>query len=324
MKAIFIEKPGAANVLKLKDTQIPVPGEGQVLIRVRAAGVNRPDVLQRKGYYTAPAGASQDIPGLEVSGIVEACGSKVSKWKKGDKICALLAGGGYAEYALADEGNCLPIPEKLSFEEAAVLPETIFTVWSNVFQRGGLKTGEHFLIHGGTSGIGTTAIQLAKAFGATVYTTAGSQEKCEAALTLGADICINYKEADFEQVLKPYGVDVILDMIGGDYIAKNLRLLKNDGRMVFINASQGSAFQADAGDIMQRRLTITGSTLRGRDISFKAALALDIQEKVWPLVNNGKFTPVLYKTFDLKDAPLAHELMESSEHIGKIVLRVNS
>jgi putative PIG3 family NAD(P)H quinone oxidoreductase len=234
-----------------------------------------------------------------------------------------LGGGGYAEYVVVDGRHCLPIPDNFSFEEACSLPETVFTVWHNVFQRGGLKEGEHFLVHGGSSGIGITAIQLAKIFGARVFATAGSEEKCNACESLGAELCINYKEADFEKVLKPYGMDVILDMIGGDYTPKNIRLLKADGRLVFINAMKGGAFQTDALDIMKRRLTITGSTLRIRDADFKAALAADIEAHVWPQINDGKFKPVVYKTYKLEEASLAHQLMESSQHIGKIVLIID-
>ncbi|MEO5649645.1 MAG: NAD(P)H-quinone oxidoreductase [Ginsengibacter sp.] len=293
-------------------------------MRIKAAGVNRPDVIQRQGNYPPPPGVPADIPGLEVAGLIEKCGSSVARWKEGDAVCALLGGGGYAEYVAVDGRHCLPVPDHFSFEEACSLPETIFTVWHNVFQRGGLKKGEYFLVHGGSSGIGITAIQLAKAFGAKVFTTAGSAEKCNACQSLGADMCINYKEVDFEEILKPHGIDVILDMIGADYIPKNIRLLKPDGRLLFINAMKGGRFQTDAIDIMKRRLTITGSTLRIRDPDFKASLAADIEARVWPVINNGKFKPVVYKIFKLKEAPLAHRLMESSRHIGKIVLKVDS
>lgn len=323
MKVISISHPGDAEVLTIKQKPIPMPDVHEVLIRVKAAGINRPDVIQRKGHYPPPAGFSADVPGLEVAGIIEKYGSSVMRWKEGDKVCALLGGGGYAEYVVVDSRHCLPIPDNFSFEEACSLPETVFTVWHNVFQRGGLKEGEHFLVHGGSSGTGITAIQLAKAFGAKVFATAGSKEKCNACELLGAELCINYKETDFEKVLKPYGMDVILDMIGGDYTPKNIRLLKADGRLVFINAMKGGAFQTDALDIMKRRLTITGSTLRIRDADFKAALAADIEAHVWPIINNRKFKPVVYKTYKLEEASLAHQLMESSRHIGKIVLRVD-
>jgi putative PIG3 family NAD(P)H quinone oxidoreductase len=247
----------------------------------------------------------------------------VDNWKPGDAVCALLPGGGYAEYAVVDARHCLPLPMGWSFEEAASLPETVFTVWHNVFQRGQLQPGETFLVHGGSSGIGITAIQLAKAWGATVYATAGSEEKCRACEELGADRCLNYKTQDFEQELKTDGVDVILDMVGGDYVPKNLNLLQPDGRLVFINAMQGATGAFDVRQVMQKRLTITGSTLRPRDAHFKAALTADIAQRVWPLLAAGKFKPVVYKVFALQQAAQAHALMESSEHIGKIVLKVN-
>src|SRR5690606_10693959 len=293
--------------------------KGEILLRVEAAGVNRPDVFQRKGNYPAPAGASSDIPGLEVAGIVEACGPSVSRWKKGDRICALLAGGGYATHAVVDERHCLPVPKGLDLVKAASLPETVFTVWHNVFERGGRRQGERLLVHGGSSGIGITAIQLAKAFGAHVSITAGTEEKCEACRSLGADVTINYKTTDFELELQD-GVDVVLDMIGGDYIPKNLKLLREDGRLVFINAMKGGKAEWNALDIMRRRLTITGSTLRARDAEFKAALAGSVEQHVWPLIESGKFRPVIYRTFPLSQAAEAHALMETSQHIGKIVL----
>ena len=320
MKAIIITEPGAAKVLQIQERPVPVPGHAEVLIRIKAAGVNRPDVMQRKGAYPAPAGAPADIPGLEVSGIIEACGTDVSRWKNGDKVCALLSGGGYAEFATVNEGQCLPMPGGLTFAETASLPETVFTVWHNVFQRGLLKAGEHFLVHGGSSGIGITAIQLAKAMGAVVFATAGSEEKCAACISLGADQCINYKEDDFEAALEAKGVDVILDMIGGDYLQKNLTLLCPEGRLVFINAMKGNPSGLNVMQIMQKRLIITGSTLRSREINFKAALASEVEAQVWPLIEKGKFKPVVYCTFPLPDAGKAHELLESSEHIGKIVL----
>src|SRR5688572_17567273 len=320
MKAIIITKPGGPEVLQLKERATPRPGEHDVLIKVKAAGVNRPDVSQRKGNYPPPAGAPADIPGLEVAGIIEACGKEVTSLKNGDAVCALIAGGGYAEYAVANAAHCLPVPSNLDFTAAASLPETVLTVWHNVFQRGQLKAGDTFLVHGGSSGIGVTAIQLAKAFGATVFATAGSNEKCKACLELGADLCINYKEEDFESVLKDKGVDVILDMIGGDYTEKNIRLLNTDGRLVFINAMKGGKASIDAIDIMRRRLTITGSTLRIRDARFKADLTAEVYQHVWPMIERGKFKPVIYKTFPLAKAADAHALMERSEHIGKIVL----
>lgn len=324
MKAIVIAHPGGPEVLQLQERATPQPGNHEVLIRVKAAGINRPDIAQRKGGYPAPPGAVQDIPGLEVAGIVEACGSDTKRWKAGDKVCALLSGGGYADFAIADERHCLPIPGPLNFTEAASLPETVFTVWHNVFQRGGLKEKENFLVHGGTSGIGITAIQLAKAFGATVFTTCGTEEKCKAALSIGADKCINYKKDDFETLLKEEGVDVILDMVGGEYIQKNIRLLNPDGRLVFINAMNGTKSEFDAIDIMRRRLTITGSTLRNRPPEFKAQLAASVESNVWPLLANGKFGPVIFKTFPLEQASQAHSLMESGAHIGKIILTAGS
>jgi putative PIG3 family NAD(P)H quinone oxidoreductase len=320
MNAIIISQPGGSEVLTLVEKTRPVAGENEVLIKVKAAGINRPDIAQRQGKYPPPPGASKDIPGLEVAGIVEACGKGVTRWKKGDNVCALLAGGGYAEFVNVDEGLCLPIPSNLSYEEAASLPETVFTVWHNVFQRGALQKGENFLVHGGSSGIGITAIQLAKAFGANVYATAGSAEKCKACVALGAEMCINYKIEDFEEVLKNQGLDVILDMIGGDYVPKNIRLLRSEGRLVFINAMKGGDIQLHIRDIMQKRLTISGSTLRAREISFKAALAREIESQVWPVIEAGKFKPVIYKVFPLSQAAEAHVLLESSTHIGKIIL----
>ncbi|MEO5996838.1 MAG: NAD(P)H-quinone oxidoreductase [Chitinophagaceae bacterium] len=320
MKAVIITQPGAPEVLQVQDRAIPQLSAFDVLIQVKAAGVNRPDVFQRKGNYPVPPGFPADIPGLEVAGIIEACGLSVTRWKQGDTVCALLGGGGYATYALADARHCLPLPADWSFAEACSLPETVFTVWHNVFQRGQLKTGEHFLVHGGSSGIGITAIQLAKLFGAKVFTTVGSEEKCAACVSLGADRCINYKKEDFEEVLKPEGVDVILDMVGGDYIIKNIRLLKEDGRLVFINAMKGNEGSFNAHDLMRRRLTITGSTLRNRDAEFKAKLAEEVEKNVWPFLSGKKFKPVLYRQFKLEDAGEAHRLMESSQHIGKIVL----
>lgn len=323
MKAIVITQPGPPDVLQVRERPTPQPKENEVLIKVKAAGVNRPDIFQRKGNYPAPPGFPPDIPGLEVAGIIEECGPKVTRWQIGDKVCALLGGGGYASYAVADGRHCLPIPQQWSFAQASSVPETFFTVWHNVFQRGYLKKGEHLLVHGGSSGIGITAIQLAKAFGARVTTTAGNKEKCDACITLGADRCIVYKQEDFEEALKGDGVDVILDMVGGDYITKNLRLLNPDGRLVFINAMKGGQASFDALELMHRRLTITASTLRIRDADFKATLAKDVEMIVWPILNAGQFKPVIYREFSLEQASLAHEMMESSEHIGKIVLMVD-
>lgn len=322
MKAIIITKPGGPEVLQLQEREKPQLKANEVLIKVKAAGVNRPDVFQRKGNYPPPENVSQDIPGLEIAGIVEDSGSETTQWKIGDQVCALLGGGGYVEFAVADARHCLPVPANWSFVEAASLPETVFTVWQNVFLRGSLKSGETFLVHGGSSGIGITAIQLAKAFGAEVYATAGSDDKCKACENLGAKRSINYKTEDFEEVLQDIGVDVILDMIGGDYIPKNIRLLKPEGRLVYINAMQGGKAEIDVTEIMKKRLTITGSTLRNRDAVFKAQLSAAILEQVWPVLEAGKFKPVIYQTFKLEDAASAHQLMESSEHIGKIVLEV--
>lgn len=324
MKVIVITEPGGPEVLKLQDRETPVAGSDQVLISIKAAGVNRPDVFQRKGNYPAPAGAPADIPGLEVSGVVVKVGNEVSRWRSGDRVCALLSGGGYAEYATVHQDHCLPIPTGLSFVESASLPETVFTVWHNVFERGGLKAGEHLLIHGGSSGIGVTGIQIARAMGAKVTITAGSDEKCLECKKLGADVVINYRSEDFEEVVKPAGVDVILDMVGGDYIPKNLRILKDDGRLVFINAMKGGKAEFNALDIMRRRLTITGSTLRARDPLFKANLASAVYTNVWPIIEAGKFTPSVFKTFPLSLASEAHKLLESSSHIGKIVLEVQT
>lgn len=323
MKAMVISEYGEPDVLQLQQRNTPQPGNGEVLIRVKAAGVNRPDVAQRKGQYPPPPGALVDIPGLEVAGIVEACGPDVKRWKKGDAVCALVSGGGYAEYTIAAEGCCLPLPEGLDFIAASALPETVFTVWHNVFQRGDLKKGEHFLVHGGSSGIGTTAIQLAKAIGAKVFATAGSDEKCAACMQLGADRCINYREQDFETELKGEGVDVILDMVGGDYMSRGLRLLRQEGRLVFINAMKGGDIALNVLDIMRKRLTLTGSTLRNRDVAFKSALAAEVEKQVWPIIQQGDFKPVLYKTFSLEEAAEAHRVLESSRHIGKIVLAVS-
>jgi NADPH2:quinone reductase len=324
MKAVVITAPGEPDVLHVQEREKPRPGENEVLIKVHAAGVNRPDVLQRKGKYPPPPGASKEIPGLEVAGVIEQIGERVIEWKVGDEVCALLSGGGYAEYAVANAGHCLPVPVGFSFAEAASLPETVFTVWHNVFQRGALQSGENFLVHGGSSGIGITAIQLAKAFGAIVFTTAGSDAKCEACNALGADLSMNYKTSDFEEVLKDTGIDVILDMVGGDYIAKNIRLLRADGRLIFINTMSGNkASDVDFGLVMRNRLTITGSTLRNREPAFKSALASEIREKVWPLIEKGKFKPVIFKQFPLAKAVNAHALMEGSAHIGKIVLIVD-
>jgi len=322
MKAITITKPGDPDVMKVEERPIPKLGPGEVLIRVRAAGVNRPDIMQRQGVYPAPAGAPQDIPGLEVAGEIESISDPVD-WKVGDKVCALVPGGGYAEFVAVNGGQCLPIPRGFSYQESAGLPETVFTVWHNVFQRGRLQAGEHFLVHGGTSGIGITAIQLTKAWGAKVFATAGSTEKCKACLDLGADQCINYKEQDFESAWKDVGIDVILDMVGGDYFEKNLSILRPEGRLVHINAMNGNLVNLNIMKMMLKRLSITGSTLRSREISFKTQLTTEVRKVVWPIIESGQFRPMIHRVFPLKKAPAAHRLMESSTHIGKIILAID-
>lgn len=322
MNALIIEKPGGPEVLHLQDAPRPKPAAGQVLIRIHAAGVNRPDVLMRQGKYAGSGDVTGLIPGLEVAGTVEECGPDTPRWQPGDAVCALLAAGGYADYAVADARHCLPVPAGLSLVEAAALPETVFTVWHNVFQRGCLQPGETLLVHGGSSGIGTTAIQLARALGSRVAITAGDEAKCQACRDLGAEWAINYKTDDFEQMLKTVGIDVILDMIGGDYVPKNLRLLRDDGRLVFINAMQSAKAEFNALEVMSRRLTITGSTLRPRSADFKAALAAAVETHVWPLIAAGKFRSIIDRTFPLAEAAAAHQRMESSAHIGKIVLTV--
>ena len=325
MTAIAIDGKGGPEVLKPVTLSVPQPAAGQVLIKVLAAGVNRPDVLQRKGLYPAPKGHS-DLPGLEVAGTVAECGEGATRFKPGDAVMALLNGGGYAEYAIADEGVCLPVPKELSIVEAAALPETFFTVWHNVFERGALKTGQSFLVHGGTSGIGVTAIQLAKALGATVYATAGSAEKCEACRKLGADVAIDYKTQDFADVIKAEtkgrGVDVILDMVGGDYIDKNIRSLADDGRLVNIAYQKGSTATVDFMRVMLKRLTLTGSTLRIRPKDVKAAIAAQVEAQALPLIASGKIKVPVDSTYPLLDAGKAHARMEESAHIGKIVLVV--
>lgn len=320
MTAIEIRKAGAPDVLQPTTRPVPQPGEGELLIKVAAAGVNRPDVLQRKGGYPPPPGAS-DIPGLELAGEIVQLGDHVESFSLGDKVVALVTGGGYAEYCVAPAAQCLAVPQGLSMAEAAGLPETFFTVWSNVFDRAGLRAKERLLVHGGTSGIGTTAIQLAKAFGAEVFTTAGSEEKCQACRDLGADLAINYREDDFEAIIKERGgVDVVLDMVGGSYVPKNISLLKPDGRLVFIAFLGGAKAEVDFSKVMLKRLVVTGSTLRARDVTFKAAIAAHLQTAVWPLIEAGRVKPLLFKTFPLAEASEAHRLMESSAHIGKIVL----
>ncbi len=322
MRAIEIAKPGGPEVLTPVERPIPVPGYGQVRIRVAYAGVNRPDALQRAGMYAPPPTAS-DLPGLEASGVVDAVGEGVTGLKIGDQVCALLPGGGYADYAVTPAAHCLPVPQGLSLKEAACLPETCFTVWSNVVMRGGLKAGERFLVHGGSSGIGTTAIQIAAALGARVFTTAGSKEKCVACERLGAEQAINYREDDFVLALKAEGgANLILDMVGGPYFERNLKALADEGRLVQIAFLQGAKIEANLSQIMMRRLTFTGSTLRPQSDLAKAAIAKELLENVWPLVEADKFRPVMDREFDLANASDAHARMESSAHIGKIVLKV--
>ncbi len=323
MTAIAIREPGGPEVLVPEQITTPVPAMGQVLIKVAAAGVNRPDILQRQGGYPPPAGAPL-TPGLEVAGDVVALGQGVQRYKMGDKVCALVPGGAYAEFCVAAEDNVLPIPEGMSLIEAAGLPETYFTVWTNVFQRGRLQAGETFLIHGGTSGIGSTAIMLAKHFGAKVIATAGSDEKCAACLKLGADVAINYRTQDFVEVLKEQGLsaDLALDMVGGDYVARNFKVMAVEGRIVQIAFQRASKIEIDLLPIMLKRLTLTGSTLRPRTVAQKADIARELEAKVWPLLAAGKCRPIIHATFPLKKAAEAHRMMESSVHTGKIILVV--
>lgn len=322
MRAIEISQPGGPEVLVPVDRPRPRAGHGQVVIRVAWAGVNRPDALQRAGAYAPPPGAS-DLPGLEASGEIVEVGAGVAEWSVGDLVCALLPGGGYAEYVATPAAHCLPLPKSMGLREAACLPETFFTVFSNVFTRCGLKAGERFLVHGGSSGIGTTAIQLANAFGARVFATAGSEEKCAACEELGAELAINYREADFVQVMKAEGgADLILDMVGGEYLPRNLDALATDGRLVQIAFLQGPKVTVNFAQLMVRRLTITGSTLRPQSDLAKARIAQDLREAVWPLLDAGRVAPVMDSEFALDEAAQAHARMETSGHIGKIVLRV--
>ena len=326
MNAVEITSFGAPHVLQMGVRPAPVPGKGEVLIRVSASGINRPDVLQRTGNYPVPPGAS-DIPGLEVAGVIvegDVSAMAAAGFNIGDRVCALVAGGGYAELCVAPVGQCLPIPSGLSDIEAASLPETFFTVWSNVFERARLLSGETLLIQGGSSGIGVTAIQIAKALGANVLVTAGSDEKCAACLTLGADHAINYKTTDFAEEVKKrtngQGVNVILDMVAGSYVAREVECLAEDGRLVIIAVQGGIKAEINAGLVLRKRLTITGSTLRPRSLEFKSAVAKALKERVWPLIANGAIRPVIHSTFAAGDAANAHALMESNQHIGKIVL----
>ena len=327
MKHVDVTGPGGPEVLRVVTGPVPRPGKGEVLVKVAAAGVNRPEVMQRQGIYPPPPGVT-GILGLELAGEVAALGDGVRSLMIGDKVCALVSGGAYAEYCPAPEVQCLPIPTSLSLVEAAAVPETFFTVWTNVFERGGLKAGESFLVHGGTSGIGTVAIQLAHAFGARVLTTAGSDEKCAFCRKIGADAAINYRTEDFvaevKRLTQGKGVDLILDMVGGSYVEKNLRSLGVEGRLVQIAFLQPSKLELDLMPIMLKRLTVTGSTLRPRTVEQKGAIAAALKAKVWPLLDEGRVRPILHKTFAMSAAAEAHRLMESSQHIGKIVLEIGT
>ena len=326
MRAVEITAFGGPDVLRLGDRPVPQAGDGELLIRVAASGINRPDVLQRLGHYAPPPGTS-DLPGLEVAGVVESgddAAMAAAGIRVGDRVCALVAGGGYAQWCVAPVVQCLPVPDGLSDVEAASLPETFFTVWSNVFDRGRLQAGESLLVQGGTSGIGVTAVQLGRAFGATVIATAGSDEKCAACLELGAQHAINYKSQDFvaevKRITDGKGVDVVLDMVAGDYVAREVECLAEDGRIVIIAVQGGVKSDFNAGLVLRRRLTITGSTLRPRSVAFKGAIARALREQVWPLLAEGKVRPVIHSTFEAARAADAHALMESNQHIGKIVL----
>ena len=325
MRYVGITAPGGPDVLHLATGPIPTPGTGEVLVRVSAAGVNRPDILQRQGKYPPPPGASP-ILGLEIAGTVAAVGPGVEQWRVGHELCALVAGGGYAEYCVVPDPQALPLPAGLTMVEGAALPETFFTVWTNLFQRGRLRSGETTLIHGGSSGIGTTAIQLARVFGARVFVTAGSAVKCEACRELGADLAVNYHEDDFvravEQATAGRGVDVVLDMVGGDYVARNLSVLAVDGRLVQIAFMASSRVELDLRVVMTKRLTITGSTLRPRSVPEKGAIARELESQVWPLLASRQLRPVVYRTFPLSEAAEAHRVIESGEHIGKLVLTI--
>ncbi|SNS89111.1 NAD(P)H-quinone oxidoreductase [Tropicimonas sediminicola] len=323
MRAIEISEPGGPEVLTPATRPVPQPGPGQILIRSAYAGVNRPDALQRAGSYNPPPGAS-DLPGLEAAGEVAAVGPDVSGWRVGDAVCALLPGGGYAEYVVTPAAHALPVPKGMTLREAACLPETFFTVWSNVFMRGGLRAGERFLVHGGSSGIGTTAIQLARHFGARVFATAGSDDKCAACLRLGAERAINYRDEDFVEILRAEGgADLILDMVGGSYLPRNVKALADDGRLVQIAFLQGPKVDLNFAQVMTRRLTITGSTLRPQSDLAKARIAEALRARVWPLLEAGRVAPVMDSEFPLEEAAAAHARMESSGHVGKIVLRIS-
>jgi NADPH2:quinone reductase len=325
MRAVEVSTPGGPEVLKPVERPVPTPKAHEILIKVAAAGVNRPDVLQRQGQYPVPPDAS-DLPGLEVAGEVAAVGSSTKMWKVGDKVCALVHGGGYSEYCVTPEVTALPVPKGLTFTQAASLPETFFTVWGNVYARAKLAPGEALLVQGGSSGIGVTAIQMAKATGNRVFATAGSDEKCAACVRLGAEKAFNYKTQDWAAELKAAtvgkGVNVVLDMVGGDYFPKELKALADDGRLVFIAFLRGPKTELDINELMRRRLTVSGSTLRPRTVEFKGYLAKNLREKIWPLIEAGRIRPEIYKTFSLENAHEAHRLMESSQHIGKLVLTV--
>ncbi|SFU65331.1 NAD(P)H-quinone oxidoreductase [Nitrosospira multiformis] len=323
MLVIEIQHPGGPEVLAPASHPVPKPGPGEILIKVAAAGVNRPDILQRRGLYPPPPGSSE-IPGLEVAGEIVGSGEGATRFKLGEKVCALVAGGGYAEYCAVHENNALPIPSGLDMIEAAALPETFFTVWTNLFQRGKLKSGETVLIHGGTSGIGTTATMLAKAFGAVILTTAGSEEKCRACVALGADFAINYRTQDFVEEVRKFtdgkGVDVILDIVAGDYVARNYKAAALNARILQVGIQNGAAKELNLMPMLAKRLTHTGSTLRSRTVAEKAQIAQELEQQVWPLLHQGKIKPQIFKTFRLEEAAEAHALMESGAHIGKIVL----
>ena len=318
MKAIWITRKGGPDVLEIRDTPQPVPNDGEVLIKVKAAGLNRSDIYSRQS--RSYGNDRPEIPGLEVSGTIVSCAEGVARWRPGDPVCALVTGGGYAEFVSVPAGQCLPVPEGWAIEDAASLPETVLTVWSNVWKTAGLRPGENLLVHGGSSGIGSTAIQLAAALGIPVYTTAGSDEKCRWCEALGATKAVNYKSGDFETALKDAGIDVILDMTGGDFIPKNLRLLRADGRLVLINAMRGKEATIDLTEVMSRRLIITGSMLKPRSAAFKATLTADVEKQVWPLIARGALRPLIYDRFPLEKAAEAQRLMESNEHMGKILL----
>lgn len=324
MRAISIAEPGGPEVLTLSEIPDPVPGVGEVLVSVRAAGINRADIVQRQGFYPPPPGAP-DTPGLEVAGEILAVGEGVDAWSVGDRVCALLSGGGYAELAVAAAAECLPIPAGLSFEDAAGLPETVLTVWSNVMQRAAIRPGENFLVHGGSSGIGTTAIQMVRAFGCPVYATAGSAEKASFCEELGAQRCVNYREEDFVEVLRECtegrGMDVILDMVGGDYVDRNIQLAASDGRIVNIAYLKGAQVEVNLMPVMLKRLQVTGSTLRAREPAFKAALVDEVRRLAWPWIESGALAPVIHRVFSFAEAAEAHRVMEASEHIGKLILR---